>query len=120
MRRWQIVAALLWAMGPVFLSSTPQVAMAGEVELKNGTVVRGNIKLLTSLTGQAPSRHEPTTVFHTVAVEAGWKTLFIPKRQIPEGGLRPDTVLSRRETFDIPQIRTGREFAVTSAGSMIA
>jgi len=94
-------------------------ALAGKVELKNGMVLDGQPVKLQSLNRSPVGKPGPTTIYHLVLVNNGWRRNFVPVRQIPETGLDLNVALNRSEQFLVPQLKRERSLVIQNVGSIV-
>jgi pimeloyl-ACP methyl ester carboxylesterase len=100
----------------VVLLATPLVA--GELRLKNGTILTGTPSKLISLATIRPQTQGPTTVYNIVRVQTPWQHYYVPFRQIPDDGLNLDATLIRMDEFEIPQLKGSRSQIIQSLGAI--
>ncbi|MBI1347014.1 hypothetical protein GC163_12070 [bacterium] len=96
------------------------VAWAGKVELKNGMILEGQPVKIQSLHRSPVGKPGPTTIYHVVLVNNGWRRTFVPIWQVPNDGLNLDVSLTRRDEFTVPQLKQGRSLVVQNVGSILA
>lgn len=90
---------------------------AGEVTLKDGTVLQGKVApLQTLITGPAEASSGPITIYPILLVANDLQRYFVPARQVL--GETRETELSPFETFTVPQQPRGRKGTITSVGSI--
>jgi hypothetical protein len=102
------------------------VAEAGEIRLKNGTVLTGNIWLMGSMSGRpvgadsflAPKDKDPEPQ-NIVLVTNGWQRYFVPRRQIPDTKLAKDVIPARAEAFTFEQRKQNQGHVIAAAGSIL-
>lgn len=99
-------------------------ARAADVQLKNGLVLQGNLRLMEAMSRTSSSRverikKELPMVVSIIQVDKGFKRYYVPRGQVTEKGFDLNKPPAPQEVFAIPQIRTGREFTVTSAGTLL-
>ena len=99
------------------LSSThdPNPALAGEVRLKNGMVLKGDLIPILGLTERARRQAQgPTSPKTMLMVSTGMTRHYLSKRQADE--FNRDVDLSGTETFTLRQRRTGQKKIIASLG----
>ncbi len=95
---------------------------AGEVRLKNGTVLQGRPAKLFSLAKPFNPTNAPTDHFPVVMVQTGgstpWQRYYVPYRQVPDAGLVMDAELPRQDEFSVFHLKGSRSFIVKNVGSI--
>jgi len=99
---------------------------AGEIRLKNGTILTGNLSLLGKL-GDPPigigRRLTPTDAApspqNIILVDNGWQKYYVPRRQIPDDQVDKDIVPSRPESFTYSLIKSNQSRVIASVGSVV-
>lgn len=112
-RRWGIVSCLLLA-SLVYIDAESR---AGQLTLKNGTIIRGTpipVQGITAFTAKQNARG-PTTVYSMWMVDNGWKRYFVPYRQVQDAVEGQE--ITAYDEFNISQPKTGRKLTVASVGS---
>lgn len=105
----------------VFTVRSGIVVSAGEVELKNGTIIRGELAPILGLTNnlakklQGTSPDNPDFAAPIIMIDNGIIRYFVPKRSIIR--LNNDQELSRQETFELKQHPRGRGQMLKVVGS---
>lgn len=96
---------------------------AGEVELKNGTIIRGELAPVLGLTDalaakiQGKGPEDPDPAAPILMVDNGMIRYFVPRRSVV--GLNNDQDLSLLETFQLNQQTSGRQHMLKEVGSYI-
>ncbi len=108
----------------VIIWSAP--SQGGEIRLKNGTVLTGNLWLMGKMADPpmgiskklVPKDVAPNPQ-HIILVDNGWQKYYVPRRQIPDEDVDKDIYPSRPEAFafDLPKGVQSR--MVASVGSII-
>ncbi len=97
-------------------------AYAGEVRLKNGTVLQGRPSKLFSLAKPVNPPNAPVASFPVVMVQTGgatpWQRYYVPYRQIPDSGLVMDAEVARQDEFSVFHLKGSRSFIVKNVGSI--
>jgi len=96
-------------------------ANGGEVKLKNGLRIAGQVRPLQSLSAVANPSRGPTRIYSVVMVDNGWQRVFVPARQITDDGLDLTAGMSPNgvrppEVFDVFQQKTSRGLLVQNVG----
>lgn len=102
------------------------VVQAGEIRLKNGTVLNGNLWLLGKM-GDPPTglgrRLTPEDTApapqNIVLVDNGWQKYYVPRRQIPDDQIDKDIVPSRPESFSFTLVKSNQSRVIASVGSVV-
>lgn len=110
---------LLTSLYPFF----SDIAEAGEVELKNGTIIRGELAPILGLTealaakiqGKGPDDPDPKAPI--IMVDNGIIRYFVPNRSIARFNM--DQELSRFETFSLKQQKRNRDRMLKEVGSYL-
>lgn len=110
--------AVLVSLGLTW-TGTLSTAWAGKVELKNGMVLEGQPVKIQSLTRSPVGKPGPTTIYHLVLINNGWRRNFVPLRQIPDTGLDLEVSLNRSEEFLVPQLKRERGLVIQNVGSIV-
>ncbi|HEY4259379.1 MAG TPA: hypothetical protein VGM98_04440, partial [Schlesneria sp.] len=99
---------------------------AGEIRLKNGTVLKGNLSLMGQLGGSPTAagrrlvpKDAPPSPQNIVLVDNGWQKYYIPLRQIPDSDVDKDIIPSNPQTFVIPLHKKPQGRVIASAGSVV-
>lgn len=97
-------------------------AHGGEVHLKNGVRIAGQVRPLQSLSAAAVNRG-PTTLYPVVLIDAGWRRVFVPHRQVTADGLDLTAGMTAKgqrapEIFNIDQRKRGSGLTVSQVGLM--
>ncbi|QDT99637.1 hypothetical protein [Gimesia aquarii] len=96
---------------------------AGEVELKNGTIIRGELAPILGLTDalaakiQGKGPEDPDPAAPILMVDNGMIRYFVPRRSVVR--LNNDQDLSLLETFELSQQTSGRQHMLKEVGSYI-
>ena len=98
----------------------------GEVKLKNGTVITGNLWLMTSLRNppvgigrklvEVDSDPNPQNI---ILVDNGWQKYYVPRRQIPDADVDKNQVASRPEAFVFSLLKNNQNRVIASVGSVV-
>lgn len=114
-----IVIAVVLACGFVAGSN------AGEIQLKNGTVLKGNLSLMANLSDVPTSigrrlvpKEAPPKPQLIVVVDNGWQKYYVPRRQIPDEVANKDIIPSNPQTFTIPRLKGSQSKVIASVGSI--
>lgn len=99
---------------------------AAEVRLKNGTVLKGNLWVMSRLADNPqgmtkkliPKEAAPTPQ-NIVLVDNGWQKYYIPRRQIPDGDVDKDIIPSNPQTFAFKIQKNNQGRVIASVGSII-
>ena len=97
------------------LACLPLGAVAGEVTLKNGTVIEGSVTLIPSIqTG--PSKRSSFAIDYrpVLLVTNDLQRYYVPARQLANNN--KDADFSRLEAFTLPQKSLGRHQSIQSVG----
>ena len=97
---------------------------AGEAQLKNGTIVQGNMWLMSSLSGHpvgkdqllAPKDAAPVP-HNIVLIDNGWQKYYVPTQQIPNQQFNNNALL-KPQAFTLKHQKTTQIQIVASVGSM--
>jgi enterochelin esterase-like enzyme len=115
-----------WVFGLCFVLMFSLVGQAGEIRLKNGTVLKGNISLMERMGGSSipvgrklVPKDAPPTPQNIVLIDNGWQKYYVPRRQIPDEEVDKDIIPSNPQTFLIPQITPNQGRVIASVGSII-
>ncbi len=118
--RLLILTAGLFLIGDLSRTST----RAGEAQLKNGTIVTGNMWLMSSLSGQRVGRNQlgrgngAVPVPHTILmVDNGWQITYVPMVQIA-GNQFDENVVLKPQAFTIKHQKTNQGQVVASVGTV--
>lgn len=115
-----------WVFWLLFIGQTVSsfdILQAGEVELKNGTIIRGELAPILGLTnalaaklqGNGPENPDPAAPI--IMIDNGIIRYFVPKKSCIR--LNNDQELSRLETFPIKQRKRSRDHMLNQVGSFI-
>jgi len=120
---------LRWGIAIGWLVSAcvaPGIANAGEVRLKNGIVVTGNLWQADELSkppipyGQALAVKDVDPICRNIVlIDNGWQKFFVPRQQIAAAGVNLNLVSSRPEGFEFKHLKTNQTRAIASAGSFV-
>jgi pimeloyl-ACP methyl ester carboxylesterase len=99
---------------------------AGEIRLKNGTVLNGNLWLLGKL-GDNPIgvgkrlsiKDAAPTPQNIILVDNGWQKYYVPRRQIPDEDVDKDIIPSRPEAFSYKLLKNNQSRMIASVGSVV-
>ena len=104
---------------------TCTATQAGEFRLKNGTVLKGSIYLMSEMGGkenrfdkQLVERDADPKPQLIVMVDNGWQKYYVPRRQIPDNGIN-DNVLDTPVSFDFALLKRDQSKLISSVGSVI-
>lgn len=99
---------------------------AGEIRLKNGVVLNGNLWLMGKLSDNPMGisrRLVPKDVApapqHIVLVDNGWQKYYVPRRQIPDEEVDKDIIPSRPEAFTYKLVKSNQSRVIASVGSVV-
>jgi len=114
-----LIAGLL-PVGDLCRSATS----AGEAQLKNGTIVQGNMWLMSSLSSHpvgkdqllAPKDADPVPR-NIVLIDNGWQKYYVPNQQIPNQQFSNHTLL-KPQAFTLKHQKTNQIQIVASVGSI--
>jgi len=99
----------------LLLGLTLQV-QAGEVRLKSGFTIEGNPVPVMGLTEKLSQQNKgPVPTYPILMVDAGIKRVFVGGRRVVERNRDAD--LSKYETFDLKQKKSGQTFGPSSLGA---
>lgn len=87
----------------LLVAGSLSLACAGEVRLKNGTVLQGRVRALQSLATVVTRTNGELASFPIIQVRTPLRHYFVPARDIAE--LNNDEELDRYETFDLSKRR---------------
>ena len=97
---------------------------AGEAQLKNGTIVQGNMWLMSSLSGHPVGRDQllapkdAAPVPHNIVlIDNGWQKYYVPTQQIPNQQFNNNALL-KPQAFMLKQQKTNQNQIVASVGSI--
>ena len=128
MARCESSAAVICRIAPVLvalaLCSLP--GHAGEIRLKNGTVLNGNLWLMGKM-GDNPfgigkrlaPKDAPPNPQNIVLVDTGWQKYYVPRRQIPDEDVDKDLIPSRPEAFAYKLLKTNQGRIIAAVGSIV-
>lgn len=101
-------------------------AMGGEVRLRNGMVLKGNLFLMAGLREQATGigrslgdkdvMPKPQLI---IQVDNGWQKYYVPRRQIPDEDANKDIIPTRPESFVYKLEKAGQSKVIASVGSIV-
>lgn len=98
--------------------------LAGEAQLKNGTIIRGNMWLLNSLGGRPVGISELLSIKdadpvprNIVLVSTGWQKYYVPKQQIPNDQLNHNVQL-KPLAFTFEHRKTNQSQEIAFVGSV--
>jgi enterochelin esterase-like enzyme len=102
------------------------VGQAGEVRLRNGTSLSGNLWLLSKLSDTPTGiskRLVPIDAMpnpqNIVLVDNGWQKYYVPRRQIPDEDVDRDLIPSNPQTFVFKPLKTNQSRMIATVGSVI-
>jgi len=100
----------------VALFSGITILRADSVTMKNGLFIEGKPVPVQGLTKKIiKQKAGPTTIYSLLMVHTGMKRYFMGGKLA--ASVDPSAILSRYETFKLPQRKSGRKFTITSLGS---
>ena len=115
-----ILTAGLFLVGDLCRTS----ARAGEAQLKNGTIVTGNMWLKSSLAGPRIGKNQLLVVKnvapvpHTILmVDNGWQITYVPMQQVA-GNQFNDNIVLKPQAFTIKHQKTNQGQVVAVVGSV--
>ena len=99
---------------------------AGEIRLRNGTVLNGNLWLMGKMSDSplgigkrlAP-KDAPPSPQNIVLVDNGWQKYYVPRRQIPDEDVDKDLIPSRPEAFAYKLLKNNQNRVIAAVGSVI-
>ncbi|MBS0203378.1 MAG: hypothetical protein JSS49_10795 [Planctomycetes bacterium] len=98
---------------------------AGEFRLKNGTLLKGNIYLMSDLGGkenrfdkQLAERDSDPKPQLIVMVDNDWQKYYVPRRQIPDA--INDSINATPVVFDYKLLKRDQSKLITTVGSIVA
>jgi pimeloyl-ACP methyl ester carboxylesterase len=128
MARFDFSATAVRRTIPLFLAVIfcSAAGQAGEIRLKNGTVLNGNLWLLGKM-GDNPfgigkrlvPKDAPPSPQNIILVDTGWQKYYVPRRQIPDEDVDKDLVPSRPEAFAYKLLKTNQGRIIASVGSIV-
>jgi enterochelin esterase-like enzyme len=99
---------------------------AGEIRLKNGTVLKGNLSLMSQMGGSSTvvgrglvAKDATPNPQNIILVDNGWQKYYVPRRQIPDAGVVKDIIPSNPQTFVIPLPKHPQGRVIASVGSIV-
>lgn len=99
---------------------------AGEVRLKNGTVITGNLWLMSSLRNPPVGISRKLVVVdadpnpqNIILVDNGWQKYYVPRRQIPDADVDKNQSPSRPEAFVFDLLKSNQQRVIASVGSVV-
>lgn len=96
-----------------------RIGHAGEIRMRSGFVLTGNLEKLHSIE-QLTGNVSPLDPFRIMLVNAGHRRYYVPARQLAEGGVNLNADLGGRlETFEFNQQATGRTLTVAAVGGIL-
>ena len=100
------------------------VTLAGEAQLKNGTIVQGNMWLMSSLSSHPVGRDQllapkdAAPVPHNIVlIDNGWQKYYVPNQQIPNQQFNNNTVL-KPQAFLIKQKKMNQGQVIAEVGTI--
>ncbi|MEK6262314.1 MAG: hypothetical protein AABP62_27260, partial [Planctomycetota bacterium] len=115
-----ILSAGLFLVGHLCRTS----ARAGEVQLKNGTILTGNMWVMSSLSGPRVGRKEFLTIkdaapvpHNILVVDRGWQVTFVPIQQVA-GNQFNDNVVLKPQAFLIKHQKANQTQIVATVGTV--
>ena len=110
----------LFLIGDLCRSTT----LAGEAQLKNGTIVQGNMWLMSSLSSHPVGRDQllapkdAAPVPHNIVlIDNGWQKYYVPNQQIPNQQFNNNTVL-KPQAFLIKQKKMNQGQVIAEVGTI--
>jgi len=98
---------------------TPAVVHAGKIQLKNGTVLEGELVPIKGLTPSLMRRTSgPPETFPIIMVHTGFKRYFVSRRQVDQQNSDWSPELSPGEVFELQQPKRGRRPGPRKLGSV--
>ncbi len=98
----------------------------GEITLRNGTVLKGNLFLMAGLREQATGINrslgdkdvmpKPQLI---IQVDNGWQKYYVPRRQIPDEDANKEIIPTRPESFTFKLLKSGQSKVIASVGSVL-
>mgnify|MGYP003337469141 FL=1 len=102
------------------------VVSGGEVRLKNGTILTGNLWLMTKLSEPPVGISRKLVVVdadpnpqNIILVDNGWQRYYVPRRQIPDADVDKNQAPSRPEAFVFTLLKNNQQRQITSVGSVV-
>lgn len=102
------------------------VSDGGEITLRNGTVLKGNLFLMAGLREQATGINrslgdkdvmpKPQLI---IQVDNGWQKYHVPRRQIPDENANKEIIPTRPESFTFKLLKSGQSKVIASVGSVL-
>lgn len=116
-----LLIVALWSL----IVPCPHTVVGGEVRLKNGTVLNGNLWLMTKLSEPPVGISRKLVVVdadpnpqNIILVDNGWQRYYVPRRQIPDENVNKDQV-ARPEAFVYTLLKNNQQRQITSVGSVV-
>ena len=102
------------------------VIHGGEIRLRNGTVLTGNLWLMSKMADPpmgiskklVPKDAIPIPQ-NIVLVDNGWQKYYVPRRQIPDDDVDKNLIPSRPEAFVYSLVKSGQSRMIASVGSVV-
>lgn len=99
---------------------------AGEIRLRNGTVLNGNLWLMGKLSDnpvgiskRLVAKDAAPAPQLIVLVDNGWQKYYVPRRQIPDEEVDKDIIPSRSEAFTYKLVKSNQSRVIASVGSVV-
>ena len=98
----------------LLIAGSIPLASAGEVRLKNGTVLQGRVRALQSLATVVTRTNGELTSYPIIQVQTPLRRYFVPAREVVE--LNNDEELDRYETFDLSRRKSRTSNRIQTLG----
>lgn len=96
-----------------------KTSIAGEITLKNGTVLKGKPTPMQGITFSTAQQNAggPTTIYQVWMIDSGVKRYFVPRRQVEPESIISGGNLLAADDFTLPQKISGRKLMLRSIGT---